>query len=176
MSSVLLLDFTWLPSRRVSVRKGAILLLKGKAIPVVEEIAGVLHSPSTTLEVPEVIQVTTVFKNSHVWSRGPFCTNSRVLDRDERVCQFVIGGRPCTNKAETVDHLLPQSRGGQDTWENLVASCFTHNNMKDNWTLEEMSRAYDWSLKRDPKPPKFVERMLRGSGPIPESWKQFMPD
>ena len=59
------------------------------------------------------------------WSR------KAMLNRDGHRCAF------CAGRAETVDHLLPRSRGGSDSWLNTVAACKKCNNRKRNRTPEE---------------------------------------
>ena len=61
---------------------------------------------------------------------GPPCTKEGIKARDGR-CVY------CGGKAETVDHVLPRSRGGRSTWLNLVAACFTCNHRKADRTPAE---------------------------------------
>src|SRR5918997_151246 len=62
-----------------------------------------------------------------------------VLARDERRCAF------CGGPASTVDHVLPRSRGGGDTWENTVAACARCNNRKGGRTPAEARMPLRWS-------------------------------
>lgn len=55
-------------------------------------------------------------------------THRRILERDNHLCAY------CGEKATTVDHIIPKSRGGGNTWDNLIAACFPCNNFKDNRT------------------------------------------
>jgi 5-methylcytosine-specific restriction endonuclease McrA len=67
-----------------------------------------------------------------------------VLSRDGHTCAYCVG------RADTVDHLLPRSRGGGDTWFNLVAACQFCNGLKGNRTPQEARMA----LVREPFEPK----------------------
>ena len=58
--------------------------------------------------------------------------------RDDHVCQFIVNGLACERRGDSVDHLLPRSRGGESSWVNLVASCRRHNGEKSDRSLAEM--------------------------------------
>lgn len=65
------------------------------------------------------------FAKSPKWSKGA------VIRRDKGRCVFCLG------KASTIDHIMPRSRGGKNTWKNCVASCSPCNNKKSDRTPEE---------------------------------------
>ena len=94
-----------------------------------------VRSPSMEIEWPRIISLTRyVYVPFAARTRGDvsdFATKKDILDRDRRTCAF------CGKKGETVDHVLPKSRGGRDTWENLVAACSKCNNNKGDRTPEE---------------------------------------
>jgi hypothetical protein len=62
-----------------------------------------------------------------------------ILRRDDYKCQYIdeTTGLQCTRTGNTLDHLIPSSRGGSSTWKNLVACCRIHNQKKGNKTVEE---------------------------------------
>ena len=93
--------------------------------------------------------------------RPPSCNARRVRLRDDHICQFVVNGAPCERRADSVDHLLPRSRGGESTWVNLVASCRRHNGEKSDRSLSEMER-YGWQLRRLPVIPTREAILLAG--------------
>jgi 5-methylcytosine-specific restriction endonuclease McrA len=72
--------------------------------------------------------------------------------------------------ALTVDHLLPVSRGGEDTWENLVAACVECNNRKGDRTPEEARM----SLPRHPIRPNHVTFIRHYVGVLDERWKPYL--
>ena len=65
----------------------------------------------------------------------PHLTNRALFRRDGHICLY------CGEKFRTLlltrDHVLPLSRGGRDSWENVVTACFRCNNQKGNKTPEE---------------------------------------
>ncbi len=61
----------------------------------------------------------------------PKWSKSGVLRRDNYVCSF------CSGKATTIDHVIPRSKGGKNTWKNTVAACSPCNNRKRDRTPDE---------------------------------------
>lgn len=173
--NVLVLDNTWQPNRVVSVERAVILLLTGKATPVSDVVVGVMRSPSTEVRVPAVILVANALRLAVHGGRAA-CSREGVFARDAWQCQFVIGERACNAHADSIDHLVPQSRGGDDSWTNLIAACRHHNGIKAARTMDEMHRAHGWSLRRQPVAPRFALRMLDRARirEIPASWAPFL--
>jgi hypothetical protein len=71
-------------------------------------------------------------------------SRSMIYKRDDHTCQYCG-----STKKLTIDHVLPRSRGGQDTWENMVVACSSCNTKKGNTLLEQTGM----KLFRTPKPP-----------------------
>jgi len=69
-------------------------------------------------------------------------TRALIYQRDDHTCQYCG-----SQKKLTVDHVIPRSRGGQDTWENMVVACSPCNVKKGNTLLEQTGM----KLKRVPK-------------------------
>ena len=67
-----------------------------------------------------------------------------IYKRDDHTCQYCG-----STKKLTIDHVLPRSRGGQDTWENMVVACSSCNSKKGDTFLEQTGM----KLFRTPKPP-----------------------
>jgi 5-methylcytosine-specific restriction endonuclease McrA len=87
-----------------------------------------------------------------------------VLRRDSQRCAY------CGGAANTIDHVLPRSRGGQDTWENLVACCLRCNNAKSDRTPGEMG----WNLQVRPKPPHGTSWLVRGVERAELQWEEYL--
>jgi 5-methylcytosine-specific restriction endonuclease McrA len=87
-----------------------------------------------------------------------------VLRRDEHRCAY------CEGHASTIDHVLPRSRGGKDTWENLVACCVRCNNVKGNRTPEEMG----WTMSVRPRAPRGPAWVVRGADVREPSWEEYL--
>jgi hypothetical protein len=82
---------------------------------------------------PLVLRLVRYVKTAFLYAKAPTWSKRGVLRRDQYRCGY------CGGVAETVDHLLPQSRGGGNTWLNTVAACLRCNNRKANRTPAEAS-------------------------------------
>jgi 5-methylcytosine-specific restriction endonuclease McrA len=91
-------------------------------------------------------------------------TRRGVLRRDGHRCAY------CARTATTVDHVVPRSRGGQDSWLNLVACCIRCNGVKGDRTPEEMG----WSLRVRPHAPGGPAWALRGGEADHPTWSAFL--
>lgn len=65
------------------------------------------------------------------YQRQPKWSKNGVLRRDNFICAF------CSSKATTIDHILPRSQGGKNTWKNTIAACLKCNNKKADRTPEQ---------------------------------------
>ena len=112
MSGALVLNATYEPLCVVPLRRAVVLVLAEKAV-IVEAGDEVMHSERTSIPVPTVVRL------SH-FVRVPYrrevpLTRRAVLDRDSHQCVY------CGNRADTIDHVRPRSRGGEHVWTNVVA-------------------------------------------------------
>lgn len=94
--------------------------------------ARMIHTPSMEIPVPEVV-ILTLF-NSYVRREVSF-SRRNIFARDKHRCQY-CGKRPAKQYL-TLDHVMPRSRGGKDTWDNLVLACIECNVHKGSRTPEE---------------------------------------
>ena len=78
--------------------------------------------------------------------------------------------RTAARSAATVDHVLPRSRGGADTWENLVACCLRCNGAKGDRTPAEMGWRLRCARTRRPGP----AWALRGTDSVDPRWEEFL--
>lgn len=84
-----------------------------------------------SLPQPEVLRLVRYVKTTFLYARVPGWTKRGVLKRDRHACGY------CGERAATVDHILPISRGGRNTWTNTVAACHGCNAKKANRTPSE---------------------------------------
>jgi 5-methylcytosine-specific restriction endonuclease McrA len=109
------------------------LLVKGKAkAPHGFEDYHDVHTSMGVMRVPTALVMAYYVKVPH---RHVPCTKVNVLRRDGYECQYC--GQRLTNATGTIDHVMPQSRGGKHTWSNVVAACVKCNGRKDNKTPAE---------------------------------------
>jgi 5-methylcytosine-specific restriction endonuclease McrA len=127
MTDVLVLNADTLPLHRVSLRHAIRMLFREVAVVHEAEpdrLIGVFPMP---LVVRLVSYVTTKWRHA----KGPSWSKRGVLARDNHQCSY------CTRRGDTIDHIVPQSRGGRSTWSNTTAACSRCNQRKADRTPAE---------------------------------------
>jgi 5-methylcytosine-specific restriction endonuclease McrA len=161
MNRVLLLNATFEPLCAVSVRRAVLLLLKGKA-EVLEGDGGALHSERLTIGIPSVIRLVYYVKVPYYGKRS--LSRKAVFARDAWTCQY------CGGSAETVDHVVPRSRGGPHSWENVVAACRRCNGRKrDKLPLEAGLK-----LNKKPGSPRGPATVSLELGKVKPEWERYL--
>lgn len=157
----LVLNAGYEPLAVVSFRRALVLVLAGKA-SVAETDGDPVVAATVAFPRPAVIVLHRYVRLPHR-SRVPVSRRG-VLRRDAGRCAY------CGHAAATVDHVLPRSRGGSDTWENLVACCFRCNNAKSDRTPAEMG----WALRVVPSVPHGPTWAVRGAEVRNPAWDQYL--
>lgn len=165
MGSVLVLNATYEPLSVVSVRRAVVLLLKEKA-EIVEAAEAELRSEHLSIPMPLVIRLVYYVRIPYRVSLP--LTRRTVLARDHYTCQYC--GRQPSRKDLTVDHILPRSRGGHSTWENVVAACQRCNGRKGNRTPEEVGM----KLLSKPAQPRYVALAMVESANARQAWRKYI--
>jgi 5-methylcytosine-specific restriction endonuclease McrA len=91
---------------------------------------------------------------AHSLSPTPALTNTALFARDAQLCLYC--GRDFSRPSLTRDHVLPLSKGGRDTWENVVSACFTCNSRKSNRTPQQANMP----LLAVPYRPSWIEHLI----------------
>ena len=162
MDRALLLNASFEPLGVVSVRRAVVLVLKDKAEVLARDDAE-LRSERVTVPVPSVIRLHQFVRVPHR-SRVPLSRRA-VFARDGHRCQY------CHRPAENIDHVVPRSRGGPHTWENVVASCRSCNSRKEDRLLSESG----FRLARPPRAPHGALWVVAGAGAPDPAWRAFLP-
>ena len=158
----LVLNAGYEPLAVVSFKRALVLVLNDKATVLAGIDNEVVRSASQEFEMPSVILLSRYVRIPN--ARRVPVSRRGVLRRDSQRCGY------CAGPANTIDHIMPKSRGGKDTWENLVACCLECNNSKGNRTPAEIG----WNLKVLPKMPTGTVWSVRGSDkPLPQ-WSEFL--
>lgn len=158
----LVLNAGFEPLAVVSFKRAIVLVLNDKATVLAADAQHPVVGSSVSVDRPSVILLTRYVRVPS----GRMVPVSRrgVLRRDNHRCAY------CGRSASTIDHVLPRSQGGKDTWENLVACCLGCNNEKGDRTPAEMR----WELRVTPRPPHGTQWLVRGiERPVPE-WHEFL--
>ncbi|MCM1981918.1 HNH endonuclease [Lyngbya confervoides] len=157
---IVLFSKNYLPITRVNLKRAACLLITGRAEPLnFEGDEWQLRSPRFVLRVPEHIRLT-LESAERTWKVPPV-NRREVLRRDKNTCQY-CGSR----KDLTLDHVIPRSRGGQHTWDNVVTACASCNGRKGNQILEHSPLI----LRQPPRAPRhpviaFAEQFWKETPP-----------
>lgn len=160
MSRVLVLNATYQPLNLVNLKRAVILVLKNKA-EILAEGDGVLRSEKSALPLPTVIRLVYYV---NVPYRSAALTRRAVFARDNHTCQY------CGARAESVDHVVPRSRGGKHSWENVVAACRKCNARKMNRLPSEAGLR----LMRKPFRPRDNIWLLSMAGDIHPTWEPYL--
>ena len=149
-----------------AVRRAMVLLLKGVA--QAEEMHNAeVHSAANAHKVPSVIRL---LAYRHIPQQSRALSRKNILLRDRNTCQFC--GRVFPSSELTLDHVVPRSRGGRSSWENLVACCYRCNNSKGDRTPEEAGL----KLARRPRPFTLhtSRQLMRMIGHRDERWRKYL--
>ena len=160
---VLVLNATFEPINVCTVRRAVVLLLKEKA-EVIEHGEFVLRSATQTVSRPVVIRLVSYVRVPRDTHRRKI-TRRAVFARDDWTCQY-CGARSNL----TVDHVIPRSKGGPSSWENIVASCAPCNLRKGN----ALPRQAGMRLQRQPRTPSPHVFIHVASPTIPAAWRQYL--
>lgn len=129
---VLLLNSTYQPISFVSERKALKLFVKGKIEVLSEWEDKYIRWTNGKMQMPAIIRLKYYVR----WiPRKTRFNRSGVFRRDRNVCQYC--GKTFKLVDLTIDHIVPQSKGGKSNWHNCVSCCFPCNNKKSNRTPEE---------------------------------------
>ena len=134
MSAVIVLNTDNTALHTVSIKHAILMLVREVAI-VEEARDGHRIGPYPW---PLVLRLIRYVKTTFLYARTPAWSKRGVLRRDHHRCAY------CEGTADTVDHLLPQSRGGTNSWQNTVAACTRCNNRKANRTPAEAGMTLAW--------------------------------
>jgi 5-methylcytosine-specific restriction endonuclease McrA len=166
-SLVLVLNQNYEPVNVTNARRAVTLVMASKA-EVLETAEGKLNSPSTSVQCPSVIRLQYMVRRAD--RRIPL-TRRAIFLRDNYTCQY-CGKR---GRGLTLDHIVPRSRGGKHTWDNLVAACGPCNHKKGPRTLEQ-ARMHLRSLPREPRSSVYtIVRRLAPNGELVEGWQLYLP-
>ena len=162
LRQVLVLNSTYEPVNVCSTRRAVVLLLKGKA-ETVETGGSVLHSERAVLTVPAVIRLNYFVRLPR--AEGRRLSRRAVLARDGFRCQYCGSTRHLT-----IDHIIPRSRGGLTSWENVITSCAPCNVRKGACLPSEVGM---WP-SRKPRPPVLGDFVLASQRVVPEAWLPYL--
>ncbi len=163
-NKVLVLNQSYEPISICSVKKAILLLFLTKAELIAKRDGIVLNSVHSKVPLPSIIRLSRYINIPH---KKIDLSRKNILRRDGFKCQYC----GTTSGNLTVDHIIPKSRGGTDSWDNLVTACISCNNKKGNRTPEEAGM----KLLAKPRKPNhiiFIKSFI-GSA-IDNEWKPYL--
>ncbi len=128
MSHVLVLNYDYTPLNVTSVKRGFVLVDKGKAEIVKSDDNPIVTGYKTYVR-PVIIRLLKYIRH---FTRVLRANRNRIYKRDNHQCVYCGSSRNLT-----LDHVTPKSRGGKNEWTNLVTSCQKCNLKKADKTPEE---------------------------------------
>jgi len=156
MSNVLVLNYDYTPLNITSIRRGFVLVDKGKAEIVKSDDNPIITGYNTYIR-PVIIRLLRYIKHH---AKNIRASRLRVYKRDGYECVY------CGSKKElTVDHVIPKSKGGGNEWTNLVTSCFKCNLKKGDKTPEEAKL----TMKHKP----FAPPLLNETDVLQKIWNEY---
>ncbi|MCA0269095.1 MAG: HNH endonuclease [Bacteroidetes bacterium] len=159
---VLLLNADYSAMGVCTVERAVVLVFLGKA-DVVQALDGqFLRSARTRFPMPSIVRLRAYIRVPY---RSTLLTRKNVLRRDHHRCQYCG-----TREHLTIDHVMPKSRGGKDTWENLVAACSRCNARKGSRTPDEAHMP----LLGHPFRPSHVMFIRDFVGNVDDTWKPYL--
>lgn len=141
---VVVFSKNYLPLMRINTKRAIALLVTGQAeaLDFGNAQQWQIRSPNLVLQVSEHIRL--ISSNPERQWKMPPVNRREVFRRDDHTCQYCG-----STKHLTIDHVIPRSKGGTHTWDNVVAACSTCNSAKGDRLLHEINM----TLKSKPKAP-----------------------
>ena len=163
---VLLLNNTYEALNILTIQRAMKLVSKG--IVSIEEISDrKIHSAMNEYEVPSVIRMLRYISIPH---RAVNLKRKNIFLRDKFVCQYC--GKIHNPNDLTIDHLIPRSKGGSNSWENVVTACRKCNQKKGHKSLRDCGM----TLIKKPEMPKQIVylHIVKHLGRDNECWKKYL--
>ncbi|MGH9029979.1 MAG: HNH endonuclease [Acidimicrobiales bacterium] len=157
----LVLNATFEPLGIVSTRRALLLVLATKA-ELVHSTQRLFRSQRTALPEPSIVKLARYVRVPH--DRTVAVNRRTVFARDKHRCQY------CGSAAESIDHVVPRSRGGLHSWDNVVAACRRCNTRKEDRLPHEAGLV----LRSLPVAPRQRVWLLATNGGAPEEWMPYL--
>ena len=163
---VLVLNASYEPINVCAARRAIVLVLKGVAMTE-EENGHYLHAARLAMRVPSVIRLLEYRRIPH---QTRALSRKNILLRDRNTCQYC--GEIMGSSELTLDHVIPRSRGGLSTWENLVACCHPCNRRK----ADQLSHEVGMKLMREPRSFSLhtSRHLMRMMGHSDAKWRKYL--
>lgn len=161
----MLLNASFEPLKVISWQRAITMWFSGK-VEVVEEYDHDIRSVSLIIKAPAVVRLLRYVK---IRTRRPPLNRKNVYARDNGICQYC--SRDLQFDFFTLDHVIPKSKGGSTSWDNIVCSCGRCNRKKGNNTPVQAGMP----LLTQPVEPGWLPVIrMKLNGEIPGIWHTFI--
>ena len=158
-----MLNQSYEPLTLCTTKKAIILIYLRKAELVSDNPKLNIRTINSTFPWPSVIRLKSYIKVPY---KNINLTRKNILRRDNHKCAYCGRG----DLTFTIDHVVPKSKSGKDTWDNLVTACLPCNNKKGNRTPDEANM----QLKIKPHKPNYIMFILNSVSRIDENWRPYL--
>ena len=164
MESILVLNADYTPINITDIKRAFNLIYKGKAEIIKHNNISPIVTELRKYKRPTIIRllryITIPFRKVHL-------NRQNIFRRDKYKCVYC--GEKTKNKL-TIDHVTPKSKGGNNTWQNLVTCCKSCNIKKDDKTLEEVGM----TLNSVPYRPTYIQFVKNITISYKDDWLPFL--
>lgn len=162
INTVLVLNQDYTPLTVCSVQRAFTLIFLQKAEMLSEIKSQKVRSISHTFSCPSVIKIT---RYINIPYKSVMLSRQNIFKRDNGKCQYCG-----TTHNLTLDHVIPRSKGGKSTWNNLVTACQKCNSKKGSLTSEKAGM----SLAKKPTKPSYITFLKMTLASSREDWTQYL--
>ena len=159
---VLVLNQSYEPLMVIGAKRAVILLLNEK-VDSLENYREKIHSAYISLPLPSVIKLKYY---ARIRRKEIVLSRKNILKRDNHTCQY-CGVR---SVPMTIDHVISRKKGGEDTWDNLVAACVPCNTRKGNHS----PRKAQMVLEKTPRKPTMILHLQKFVKQFQSSWRPYL--
>ncbi|MEM1000229.1 MAG: HNH endonuclease [Bacteroidota bacterium] len=161
-SKVLVLNQDYQAISVCTAERAFILVFLNKAETIANNKAKVLRSMNETFSYPSIIRLV---RYVHLPYKRVALSRQNIFKRDGYQCVY------CSSRDNlTLDHVIPRSKGGRDSWHNLVTACQKCNTQKGDRTPEEA----EMPMSHKPFRPSFIMYLREFSGKVSDDWKPYL--
>ena len=161
-SNVLVLNQNYQAIGVCSVERAFVLVYLDKAESVFNNPDKALRTVTQAYDYPSIIRL---YRYVTIPYKKVSLSRQNIYKRDGSKCVYCDSG-----DSLTIDHVMPRSKGGRDSWQNLVTACLKCNTLKGDRTPEQA----EMPLLRRPYRPSFIMYLRDFSGNMDERWNQFL--
>ncbi|MEM6841861.1 MAG: HNH endonuclease [Bacteroidota bacterium] len=160
--SVLLLNQDYQPLTICSMERAFLLVFLNKAELLTEAENEEIRTVNKSFPCPAVIRL---YRYVNLPYRGVVLTRQNVFKRDKFTCQYCGA-----TKKLTLDHVIPRSKGGKTSWNNLVTACQPCNTRKG----DRLPHEANLKLRQTPRRPTYLMFLRDHSGAMRKEWQPFL--